>query len=138
MSAYDSTTNQKVSVAIGPTDGAAIQVGPTVGAIIDTRAFGSLDFVIQSGTITTGDFTAVLEEGDEANLSDATVVSAEETIGALPQFLVGEDDVAKHVGSIGKKRYQRLSLLGADTPLGDMSAVAVQGHARDEPTTHGN
>ena len=135
MPAYDSTTKQKVSISIGPTAGKQIQVGPTVGAIIDTKDFESLDWIVQAGTITTGDFTIVLEESDAANMSGSNVLADAERIGDLTQFLVGDDDEIAHVGSIGKKRFQRLSLLGADTPLGDLSAVAVQGHARKAPTS---
>jgi hypothetical protein len=135
MSAYDSNTKQSVSIAIGPTDGKQIQVGPTLSSIIDTHNFGSLDWIVQVGTITTGDFTVSLLESDASNMAGATAVSAEETIGTAPVFVVDDDDTIQHVGSIGKKRYQQLSVLGGDTPLGDLSAVAVQGNARTEPTS---
>ena len=51
MSAYDSTTTTKVSISIGPTAGKQIQVGPTVGAIIDTKDFESLDWIVMQRSL---------------------------------------------------------------------------------------
>ncbi len=139
MPAYDEVTKTKSSVAIGPTDGAGITVGPEVGSIIDTKDFESLTWVVQAGTITTGTFTVVLEEGDDSGLSDAAVVAAAEVLsatgatGSLPALTGAQSDSTVSVGVVGKKRFQRLSLLGSNTPLGDLNAVAVQGHARSSP-----
>jgi len=76
----------------------------TVGTIIDTQGYQSLEYIVTSGTITDGAYAFLLEEGDASNLSDAAVVPADETLGALTGFVAAEDDVTKRVGSIGKKR----------------------------------
>lgn len=110
----------------------------TVGEIIDTAGFDSLEFIIQSGTITDGAYAFLLEEGDAANLSDAAAVSADETLGDLVGFVAADDDTVKRVGSIGKKRYQRLSIVstGVTTGVSLMGGVAVQSHARYMPVAN--
>ena len=105
-----------------------------VGAIIDTQGFESLEYIVQVGTITTGALALVIEEGDDSGLSDAAAVPADETLGALTGFVAADDDSTKRVGSIGKKRYQRLTLEGTGTSVIDfVSAVAVLGHPHTAP-----
>ena len=102
-----------------------------VGEIIDTLGFESLEYIVQVGTITTGALALVIEEGDDSGLSDAAAVSADETLGALTGFVAADDDSTKRVGSIGKKRYQRLTLEGTGTSVIDfVSAVAILGHPK--------
>lgn len=104
-----------------------------VGEIIDTLDFESLEYVIQAGTITVGTVSFVLEEGDDAALADAAAVSADETLGALTGFLVTDDNSTKRVGSIGKKRYQRLSLQPAGATIDFIGASVVLGHPKTAP-----
>lgn len=102
-----------------------------VGAIIDTLGYESLEYLIQVGVLTTGTVSFIIEEGDDSGLSDAAAVSAEETLGALTGFAVTDDTSTKRVGSIGKKRYQRLSLQPAGTVSIDfLGAVALLGHPK--------
>jgi hypothetical protein len=130
---YDLHSNVKQVVALN-----AAAIGSdttTVGSIIDTAGFESLEYVVQSGTITDGAYALLLEEGDESDLSDAAAVSSDETLGVLTGFVAADDNVAKRVGSIGKKRYQRLSIVSTDTTTGAafMSAVGVLGHPKSGP-----
>jgi len=105
-----------------------------VGEIIDTLDYESLEYIVQVGTITTGTVSLIIEEGDDAALADAAAVSADETLGALTGFAVTDDDSTKRVGSIGKKRYQRLSLQPAGTAAIDfIGAVAVLGNPKSGP-----
>ena len=108
----------------------------TVGNIIDSQGHESMDFTIQSGTVTDGTYTALLEDGDAANLSDAATVSSDLIIGTLPVFVAADDDAVKHFGSVSKKRYQRLSIVSASTTTGatKMSSVANRGNAKARPT----
>ena len=106
----------------------------TVGNIIDTQGFESMEYIITSGTITTGTFTLLLEDGDDAGLSDAAAVSSELVLGGAVTFLVTDDDTAFRQGTVSKKRYQRLTLVGASTPVGQFSAVGVLSHAQTRPT----
>lgn len=113
---------------------AIIADATVVGEIIDTLGFESLEYIVQVGTITTGNLALVIEEGDDSGLSDAAAVPAAETLGALTGFVVTSDDEVRRVGSIGKKRYQRLTLEGTDTSVIDfVSAVAILGHPKRGP-----
>ena len=109
----------------------------TVGNIIDLRGFNSAEFVIQSGTLTDGTYTPLLEEGDIANLSDAAAVVDADLLGteALAVLLSTEDDAVKKLGYIGGKRYVRLSIVSTGTTSGGtVSALAVRGNPTDAPT----
>jgi len=133
---YDLHNSIKQEVAI---DLAAAAGASTVGNTIDTRGFESMEYVITSGTITTGDFTLLLEqaEDDPANPGTPlafTTVSSDLVLGPAVVFAVTDDDVAKRQGTISKARFQRLTLLGANTPVGEFSAVAVLGHPQTRPT----
>lgn len=128
---HDLHTSVKVLIAI---DFAAAAGASTVGNIIDTLGYESCEFVIMSGTIATGDFTAKLEDGDNSGLSDVGVVPDVDRLGALPTFAVGADDEIAKVGTRSKKRYQRLTLIGADTPVGVMGAMCILSNPRSTPT----
>ena len=106
------------------------------GVIIDTVGFESIEFVIQSGTITDGAYALVLEQGDDSGLSDAAVVPSDEVLGVLTGFVAADDDTAKRVGSIGKKQFQRLSIVSTGTSTGGtkFSSVAILGHPKTAPT----
>jgi hypothetical protein len=134
MSEFDGHSRVKGEVAL---DAAAISTNTTtVGNIIDTKGFESIEFHVISGTITDGTYTLVLEEGDDSGLSDAAVVPADEVLGVLTGFVAADDDATLRVGSIGKKRFQRLSILSAGTSTGVdfMAAVAVLGNPHTAPT----
>lgn len=107
----------------------------TVGAIIDTAGFESCEFIVASGTLTDGAYALKLEQGDDSGLSDAADVPAAEILGVLTGFAATDDDTTKRVGTIGKKRYQRLSIVSTATTTGgtNFSAVAVQGHPHTAP-----
>ena len=108
----------------------------TSGNIIDMQGFGSIEFVIQSGTLTDGTYTPLIQEGDESNLSDATAVGDADLLGteADAAFIASEDNTVKKVGYIGNKRYVRLSIVSASTTSGGtISAVSVKSEAGDMP-----
>jgi hypothetical protein len=124
---YDLHNNVDDRVAL---DAQAIATNTTtVGNIIDTLGFRSLEFFILSKTITDGAYAIKLEEGEDAALSDAADVPAADVLGALTGFVAADDDTVKRVGSVGKKRYQRLSIVstGVTTGVDIMGAVAVLG-----------
>lgn len=110
----------------------------TTGNIIDLQGYDSAEFVLVSGTLTDGTYTPLLEEGDAANLSDASAVADAELLGteSAAAFTASEDNAVKKLGYIGNKRYVRLSIVSASTSSGGtMSAVAVKGHAGDNPVS---
>ncbi|MEA4805091.1 hypothetical protein [Acetobacterium wieringae] len=109
----------------------------TAGAIIDTKGFDSLTFVFQTGTITDGDYTLLIHEGDNSGLSDAAAVADADLLGteALASFTADTDDnkVSK-IGYRGNKRYVRLSVVSTNvTTGGTVGAVAIQGHPQFAP-----
>ena len=105
----------------------------TVGNIIDTAGYESLLYTIILGTRTDGTYTVILEEGDDSGLSDAAIVPAANLQGALPVMNVS--DTVARVGSAGKKRYQRLSILSASVTTGTtaVSSTALLGHPKHAP-----
>jgi hypothetical protein len=106
----------------------------TAGAIIDTAGYESIEFIIQSATLTDGTYTAVLQDGDDSGLSDAANVASDFVLGTLPVFALTEDNVTKRVGAVPKKRYIRLSLTSASTSSGGtLGAVAVLGKPHSAP-----
>ncbi len=104
------------------------------GEIIDTKGFEALEFGIQMGTITDGVYTIKLEHGDDPALSDAEDVSAEETLGDA-DFALTDDDTAKRIGYIGKKRYARISIDAATVSTGvdAVSSLAILAYAHHQP-----
>ncbi len=134
---FDQSSMVKVVSVITPTDGAA--AGATVvGAVIDVNQderFEALTYLIHAGTITTGDFTVLLEESDTGAFGgEETTVPLDEVVnGVLPDFAVTDDDTVARVGLFAKKQHQRLTLVGSNTPVGDFSVEAVLGHPHVAP-----
>jgi hypothetical protein len=82
-----------------------------------------------------GDFTVILEHGDDSGLSDAVLVTAEETLGSIVFATSGDANTAKRIGYIGKKRYVRLSIVsnvfvGGSFTIG---AAVLLGNAISQP-----
>ena len=104
----------------------------TDGSIIDMQGYEALEFIIQSGTITTGVFTPKLEHGDDSGLSDAVVVPNDFRLGTIASatFSAADDDVTKQLGYVGKKRYVRLSIVTSSSANGAIGAIAVRGHKK--------
>ena len=107
----------------------------TVGNIIDSLGYESLEYIVAVGTLVDGAYALLLEEGDDAALADAAAVPADETLGALTGFALTDDNTTKRVGSIGKKRYQRLSIVttGVTTGADHVTGIAVLGHPKTAP-----
>lgn len=98
----------------------------TNGVIIDMQGYHGLEFILKSGTITDGAYTVALQHGDDSGLSDAAAVDADEVLGSIA-FADTEDNVAKRIGYIGKKRYVRMNVVSTGTTSGGVfDGVAVQ------------
>jgi hypothetical protein len=132
----DYDLKSSIDPVVGLNFGAIATDTTTVGNIIGSVGFGSLVFTLVTGTVTDGDYTLVIEHGDEPDLSDATTVAATDLIGGLPSFTADTDDnSAKSVGYVGKKPYARPSIVSANTTSGAfIGVVAVKGHALSKPT----
>jgi hypothetical protein len=109
-----------------------------VGAIVDMQGYGSLEFAITLGTITTAGttYTALLEESNDSGLSGSNAVADADLLGteALASFVDSEVNTTKKLGYKGGKRYVRLTMTPAgNTGASTMSAVAVRGNASIVP-----
>lgn len=117
-----------------------------VGQIIDRLGYGGLTYLIAIGAVPDADatFTALLEEGDAANLSDAAAVAdadmISQTSGTAPEtaasFRYDSDDQVRKLGYVGNKRYTRLTItpaLNASATL--LAAVAVLSEPDSAPVT---
>ena len=141
MAIRDLHNNIHPVVAISPaaarTDNTAI-----VSAIIDTRGYESLEFLINVGTNTDADvtFTVLVEDGDDAALADNAAVADAQLLGteALAGFTFADDVECRKIGYVGNKRYVRMTITPADNAAGNIfvDAIAVLGHPAMVPTAN--
>ena len=129
---HDLHSEIKVAIGIGSTDGRDAGAS-TVSAIIDTADYESFEWLIDFGTITTGTFSATIEDGDDSGLSDNAAVPAADIIGGSPTWIATDDDQVRRVGIVSKKRYQRFTLVGASTPVADVCVMALLGNPVTKP-----
>lgn len=98
-----------------------------VSQIVDTRGFGSVEFVIQTGSLADADatFTTLVEDGDASNLSDAATVVAAQLLGTVAQasFIFSDDNKCFKIGYVGNKRYVRVTV----TPAANTGNVFLSG-----------
>ena len=109
----------------------------TVGVIIDTQNFESLEFLIQSATITDGTYAPLVEESADSGMAGSNVVDSDFLLGttANATFILTDDNLVKRIGYVGKLRYVRLSIVSTGvTTGGAFSSAAVLGNARSQPT----
>ena len=109
----------------------------TAGAIIDTLGYESVTFVLQSGTLTDGAYTPLIEDGDNSGLSDAAAVADDFLLGteAGAAFALTDDNTTKRIGYVGKKRYVRVSVVSTSVSSGGtLGGVCVLGSAITRPT----
>lgn len=126
----------KVSPAIVPT--AILTDGTSTGSTIDTKDYGSLEFVVCAGTLTDGTFTFSLWESDDSGMSGETeVTSAASLLGSaivLAGATAAHDNSAHRIGYRGNKRYVRMKCVRASTSTGGyLAAIAIQSHPRVAP-----
>jgi hypothetical protein len=109
----------------------------TNGNIIDMQGFFGLTFVSLAATLTLGDFTPLIEHGDDPALSDAAAVEDDFLIGTEAQAAYTGglgDNTTRRIGYVGKKRYIRLSYVTTNSADGTLGAIAIKSPARREPT----
>ena len=113
-----------------------VRTATVVGAIIDTKDYESLEYIIKvDDALVGGGFTALLEESDASDLAGSNVLAAAERLGALPIAIATDTDFVARVGTIQKKRYSRLTLTETGTvTAGIIGAIAIQQHPRYAPT----
>lgn len=135
--ACDLHNNIKCSMAEPPvaarTDNTAI-----VSTILDTSGFGSNEYVGLLGTNTDADvtFTVLVEEGDDASLSDNSAVADADLLGVEAMGLdFADDNKVFKIGYKGTKRYIRVTVTPANNAAGDIffAACWIQGHPSELP-----
>lgn len=112
-----------------------------VGQIIDRQGFGTIEYVIATGSIADADatFTVLLEESDASDMTGAAAVADADLLGteALAGFQFDDDNECRKLGYKGHKRYTRLTI----TPVNNaaaavISAVAILGRPANMPTAN--
>lgn len=132
----DRHNGMKVTQVIKPHSPAA--TGTITGAVIDTATHRSLEFVINSGDITTTGTTVtpVVKHGTAtdslASAADADLFGTEAAVAALLAGTAG-DEVAVRIGYRGKNRYVNLDLVVAGAATGNYGVVAIQQDAMKNP-----
>lgn len=127
-----------ISPAAAGTDNTAL-----VSQIVDTKGFGSAEFIILIGANTDANatFSVLVEDGDDSGLSDHAAVDDLFLLGteALAGFTAADDDnKIRKIGYAGNKRYARVTI----TPIGNdagniyVAGVWVLGHPETAPTAN--
>jgi hypothetical protein len=95
----------------------------TVGNIIDTAGFEAVTFVQATGAYTDGNYTLLIEDGDDSGLSDAAAVSDDFLIGTEAATVLSAANSVSRIGYVGKKRYVRASIVSDTTSTGATAGV---------------
>lgn len=103
-------------------------------AAIDLIGFDSAAVVINTGAIvSSGNFTAKLQESDTTTSGDFTDIAAADLIGSLPTALAAASVYRQ--GYIGNKRYVRLVTTKNSGTSIAVGAVVIKSHAASKPVT---
>ncbi len=102
-----------------------------VGQVIDRQGYGSVTYLIATGSIADADatFTVLLEECDTSG-GTYTAVADDDLLGteALAGFQFDDDNECRKLGYRGIKRYTRLTITPANNASAALiAAVAVLG-----------
>jgi hypothetical protein len=115
---------------------------PIVSTIVDLQGYSSCEFVLATGanTDTNATFSVLVEDGDAANLSDASAVVDDELLGTevLAGFTFADDNATRKIGYIGSKRYVRVTVTPSGNDAGNIfvAGVWVLGHPDNRPTAN--
>lgn len=110
-----------------------------VSQIIDTANFAATEFLILIGANTDADatFTVLVEDGDNASLTDNAAVADAYLLGteALASFDYSDDNETRKIGYIGAKRYVRVTITPANNGAGNIYIAGcwLQSGARCHP-----
>lgn len=95
-----------------------------VGTVVDGQGFGSVTYLIATGSIADADatFTVLLEESD-ASGSGFAAVADDDLLGTevLAAFQFDDDNECRKLGYRGIKRYTRMTI----TPVNNAAAAVI-------------
>lgn len=107
-------------------------------AIVDTKGYRSVTFLSFLHNWTDGDYTPLIEDGDDSGLSDAAVVVDELLIGTEAGQIMDADREIRTIGYAGSKRYVRMRIVSDNTSTGaDVFTCVLLGHPEDAATDQG-
>ena len=112
---------------------------PYVSQIIDTANFAHNEFIIMIGANTDADatFVVLMEDGDNASLTDNAAVADGFLLGTevAASFDFSDDNETRKIGYKGIKRYARVTITPADNGAGNIyiAGVWAQAGARKAP-----
>lgn len=113
-----------------------------VSAIIDTAGYESCELVLVTGTNTdtNATFSVLIEDGDDASLSDNAAVADAFLLGTEAEagFTVADDNECRKIGYVGGKRYVRMTVTPSGNDSGNIfiAGVALLSHPRNAPTAN--
>ena len=136
----DLHNNIAVKRGISPV-AATVDNTPWVSQIVDTQGFGSCEFILLTGTLTDADatFVVLVEDGNAANLSDASAVADAYLLGTELQagFDFSHANACRKIGYVGPKRYVRLTVTPANNTGNVFLAGAwLLGYPQSVPTAN--
>ena len=110
----------------------------TVGQIVDRLGFGSVTFLIETGTLADSDvtLTPTIQVCALDNCDDFASAAAGDLIGTIAgaTFTAANDNSVKMVAYKGTKRYVRLNVLPANnTGSAPFSVITILGHPQYRP-----
>lgn len=134
VGAEDLRSNILPKFVIGPTN--VTNNDNAIGAIIDTRDYGSLTYVITTGTLADSDvtLTPVIHGCVIDNCDNPVLMTNAQFVGTLAAatFAATGDNAVKSIGVNPQYyRYNRITLVpAANTGSADFSAVGILGHPK--------
>ena len=117
--------HNQISVGVGIALTAVADGADVVGSIIDMQGCNALEFVFQVGEYTDGSVTPLIEEGDNAALSDAAAVADTDLLGTEAAAALSAAGVS-NVGYIGNKRYVRATAVTAAGSTLSVGCTAIK------------
>lgn len=125
----DIANNIGVALALSP----AVQSATIKGNAIDSKGFGSLAFVVNTGAIASaGDFTVKVQESDTTTDGDFSDAEAANLAGSTLSASLAADSSYK-ISYIGNKRYARIVATKNGGTSVAIGAVAIKGNAASRP-----
>ena len=114
----------------------------TVGKIIDTQNAEDKNFALAIDAYTSDDLTVQITESDADDMTGETVVPAANVNGNEYNFVLAAPAALKtysyHLRRTMTKRFVRLQVVSADTPVYDVHATSINGSLVESEVTDKN
>ena len=103
----------------------------TNGAAVDMQGYEAVTFLPVAGAVTDGDYTPLILEGDDSNVSNASAVADADLLpsgtGQEASAALDTANTASKIGYRGTKRYVFCSIVSANTASGaTVGVVGIQ------------